>query len=285
MSEIYLVVENGTNTSYIDATLMALFYKSSCIDSMLTQHVDNSDFYYVQELIKNNFVNLVRKRHSVSADLINEIRNYCVTCGLIRTDDFIDIVDVTTFYDFFINGIGGRQLMIETIVISDKINTTAHTLSYIKLEPDDTFAEVSVTDLLREWIDNFILKTQDTSHHIHSKGYHFKQIPFIIPIFINRYVGGRKLTTKKLDIMKKIKFVDNDDPNQKSILWTIHSVLCFSDINPHYYSILNVGDEWYLYDSFMKPSLNKIDMKKEEFMLKIKQECIMIFYRIDDNYC
>ena len=59
------IIENGYNTSYIDSLLVALFYKSSYIDKLLQEHPQNETFYYLQEIIQTNFVNVIKRNYVV----------------------------------------------------------------------------------------------------------------------------------------------------------------------------------------------------------------------------
>ena len=109
------------------------------------------------------------------------------------------------------------------------------------------------------------------------------EIPFLIPIHVNRNIYGNKINTCSVDIMKKIKFSTSDDSNQKNMSWQIHGVICYSKTTQQYYSLIQlISGDWYMYDSTQKPSIYKIEnMKKDDFNFKIKEECVFILYRLD----
>ena len=52
------IIENAINTCYIDSLLVSLFYKPSIIDSVLNKDLKNATGLYLQEYIKERFVNL-----------------------------------------------------------------------------------------------------------------------------------------------------------------------------------------------------------------------------------
>jgi len=261
-----MIIEDGYNTSYIDSLLVALFYKPSSIENILNQQPENNDFCFLQDMIRYNFIDLLRRRYSISSEILNEIRNYSIICGWKQRENIIDLFDISEFYTFLLDGIGCGNLLFEFL---DK---TPHNKFNKNLSMRSLFA--------REMID----QANNVDNRI-TRGYHFGEIPFVIPIFINRR-NKNTLNTTKIDIMKKIKFNTNDDQYQKNMSWNIHSIVCYSEINPHYYTLFQLNDgEWYLYDSTLQPSLHKIEsMTKNDFVNKIQQECVFIFYRLYDGF-
>lgn len=280
MSDIYLVVENGYNTSYIDSLLIALFYRPTNIENLLNHYSEDSEFNYIQDMIKYNFIDLVRRRYSIGSEILNEIRNYCVMCNWKYNENIIDLFDVNDFYAFYINGIKTGHLLFETINAIDQ-KSEQKTLPYIEVVPDDDiYRENILSTMVTQWIDTTLLNKTDNIES--TQCYHFSEIPILLPIYINRKKNS-KLLTQKINIMKKIKLKHNNNVNQEALQWTIQSVICCSEINPHYYTLFLLSDnEWYLYDSTLKPSLYKIDhMTKEDFSNKIKQECVFVLYYLD----
>ncbi len=73
--------------------------------------------------------------------------------------------------------------------------------------------------------------------------------------------------TKKIDIQHKIKL------SQYGPKWKIHSIICKGE---NYYSILNNGGRFILFNDKMIPSIQYINMKN--MAEQIKEECIMAFY-------
>jgi hypothetical protein len=112
--------------------------------------------------------------------------------------------------------------------------------------------------------------------------YKFVNLPSLVPIYIKRKIDGCKV-----DIKKRIQFHKNNNKSQENASWIIHSIICYSRVgNGHYYTILYTAyDDWYLFDNNKMPSLIKIDIYDSDVAEKIKQECVLILYRIDDILC
>ena len=106
--ENIVIVENGVNTCYISSLLVGLFYSSSDIYyKMLERDPKNPNFYYLQELIKVNFIEPLRKNISISADVINEIRNYMFIneWKTDEPDEIFELHDVNDFYSYLYNNL------------------------------------------------------------------------------------------------------------------------------------------------------------------------------------
>jgi hypothetical protein len=249
-------MEDGLNTSYIDALLMALFYKSSYIQDILSDIPLNSDFIYLQELIYQNFVCNIRCHFSIDASIINEIRNYIFLCGWKNECNITDQFNVYELYSFLIDGFN-----------SDKIK-------YIN-ENDGTEITMNYIDCNVE--SNTNIKTLIEKHINEVSQYQMHEIPKYIPLFLNRK------SNYDVDIKYGINFkriIKND--NDKLTLWTIHAIICLpQNENKHYYTIIYDHNEWYYFDNSKLPSLMKIDIKNEDVVLKIKKESVFILYALD----
>ena len=112
---INCIIEKGYNTDYINSLLLAMFYKSSNIETILEYtKKTNTSFIYMQELIKSKFIEPLRCVYSISDNVINEIRNYAVICGwynymtddmddTVNNIDFIEQKNILNFYKFIIH--------------------------------------------------------------------------------------------------------------------------------------------------------------------------------------
>jgi hypothetical protein len=256
-------VEDGYNTSYIDSVLIALFYKPTHLHELLTQLPEKVMFSYLQELIFSNFVEQVRKNYSINSGLMNEIRNYSVVCGWKNGHPLSELYNVSEYLDFLLTGFNSFPIKIETLS-SQSILT-----NYITLNVHE---DSNIKSLLDEWINTTTSK----------QPYIFEDLPPLVPIYINRNVDGYKI-----DIKKRIQFHKNNNKSQNNASWIIQSIICYSRVGKgHYYTILytTYGD-WYLFDNNKLPSLLKIDIYDSDIAEKIKQECVLILYRIDDILC
>lgn len=282
MNNINFCIEGGINTSYIDTLLMALFYKPSIIDTLINYPPTKSEFYYFQELLKL-LVDSARRHYSIGSDLLNEIRNYSIICGWKQNENILELFDVGEYYEFIIDGTYIGKIKCELInteenTIEEKIiNIIDIPLNLIDNE------NISNRELLNKWIEhNLLQRTNNKNKYC----YHFTELPNFITIKLNRFDSHNKMFDReKIDIMMSIKFDSNNDVNQSTVKWKIHSIICYSETNPHYYSILHVNTKWYIYDSYNIPSLEELNIKHEDMANKIKQECVLLFYKLEEfNY-
>lgn len=273
------VVANGLNTSYIDTLLMALFYKSSHLRTILSQYPEQSKFIYLQELINNNFIDNIKNGYSVDSSIMNEIRNYSIVCGWKDGCNIIDLYSVTDYMKFLMKGIGFGQIDFEFVEFSDTENEKVKTLSinYIDVMINEN---TNVNILLENWYNQNIKNPPEKLSVLCNR---FKELPILIPIYFNRNNGF----SYQVDIKKRIKFKKNNDYTQNNASWVIHSLICFSNSGGgNYYSVLKADtDQWYHFSNDKIPSLMKIKISDFDISNKIKQECVMAIYRLDDNMC
>ena len=274
--KIQCIVENGYNTSYINTLLFSLFYRpNKYLDELLSKNINNPSAYYLQELIKENFVDPIRKHFSISNDSINEIRNYLMINNWATSDCKLNQQqDISKFYKFIIDYLKGNYIEFEIFNIVDghiKNIDTNFIVPFIVIKPHNTS---SVKELFINWIKDYILK-DNTNYY-----YKLNNIPSYICFYINRFGNNNEI-----DIMKKIKFFNNNDTTQKCITWKIHAVICVSGKkleNCHYYSIVCNYNKWILLDDTKIPSLEYVDMSDDDVIEKIKRECTFIIYTLKD---
>lgn len=279
MSNNIFVVGSGLNTSYIDSLIVALFYKSSHLQELLTQFPDDNKFVYLQEMISNNFVDQIRRNNSIDYSIVNEIRNYSFICGWKDKCNLTDLYNPVDYMKFLMNGIGFGNISFEIMEHTEKDNEIIKTLDVNFLEVNVS-ENITIKKLLEKWIDINIKRNKSSLI-----AYQFREVPLLIPIYVNRNNEHKGITNYEIDVMKKIRFKNNKN---NKISWCIHSVICFSNSggNTNYYSIVNTYDNnWYLFSNNKIPSFNKINIFDEYISKKIKQECVLVFYRLNDDLC
>jgi phage gp36-like protein len=245
MNNISFIVSNGLNTSYIDSLLMALFYVHTELNEVLIQDPCDVKFVYLQELINQNFIKKVKNNYSIDISIINEIRNYSIMCGWKNEGNITDLYPVIDYMIFLMDGIGFG------FICEDKLKYIEIYINY----------NTDIKTLLNVWINKHI--NFDTFDE-------FEKSTMLIPIYFNRTIG----TSYKIDIKEKIKFRHN------KISWIIHSIICFTNTGGgNYYTILKSNDNWFLFSNEKIPSLIEIQIKDVEISNKIKQECVLVFYK------
>lgn len=297
------VVENGYNTCYIDSLLIAMFYKTSCLENMLRTDPKNSYFIYLQEIIKTKFVDQIRKKVSVTADIMNEIRNFANICGWKNGSyhQLLEQQDVSEFYIFLTSNMDTMPIEIQRQTITEALKNEndigrIESLPYISLAVPvlDSDQEVSVKMLLNSWMND---NTADLKREIYEKGikktkvvkgfniYKIVNIPPIVAISLNRFTGGERIETK-IDIQKRIKLYHVCDEGN-GLKWRIHAIICHRGLTPksgHYYSILFDDDKWLVFDDLSIPCLKEVNIKDKIVMDTIKRECVFLIYTYDDSF-
>ena len=133
------VVEKGYKTSYINSLFMALFYKrNNNIETLLNNFPENPAALYLQELIKDNFIEPIRKQFSIKSNNINEIRNYIIINSMEYSNLLIKQEDIGNFYKFIVDFFNGEYVQFEIFKITDNIiNSTNSSLKmpFISLNP------------------------------------------------------------------------------------------------------------------------------------------------------
>jgi hypothetical protein len=280
MTSIFMI-DDGLNTSYIDTVLVALYYNHTHLNEMLINLPEESKFTYLQEIIKNDIIKPIRKNFSITSSTMNELRNYSFICGWKNNEDITELFNVVDYMSFLTNGFGSYKIKYDVAEISTKTqseNITSIEIDYIQ---SNVSYDTDIKSLLDVWKKSLSKKTSETTSH-----YKFMELPMLIPIYINRHSNGTQINNCKIDINQKIKFTKNNNKMQSDMSWSIHSIICFSKYNGgHYYSIISTDDTWYIFNNSKIPSLSPIDMYNDNNSNKIKQECVIVLYRLDDKIC
>jgi len=319
-NKFLFIVENGYNTCYISSLLMSLFYKPSYLDNILNCDPKSACYFYLQDIIKIKFVDNVRKNISVSAEIMNEIRNYCNICGW-KNENINEIInqqDVNEFYTFIIDAMNIYPIEIQRHTITEAlsnendtgriekipfINLTIPTQdnltntkdnNILKKKEDNKKDELSVKELLNNWLNHNIVDIKrEIINDFGEKEikyvkalniYKVMNVPLFVAISINRFSSIESKKNKiKIDIKKKIKLHNTGE--NKGIKWKIHSIICHKGETirtGHYYSIIFGSDnKWLIFDDLIIPSLKQVNIKDTAIMNKIKEECVFLIYTYD----
>lgn len=290
------IVENAGNTCYIDSLLMALFYNQTLIDRLLVKDIPDTMGIYLQEYIKEKFVNLVRKKNSVIAEDINMIRTLCFQLGWRSDgnldDEYINQQDVNEFYIFLMNMFQNEQIETVRKTILEEDNTSnvgeKERLPFIPLALPESNTSVTIKQLLHNWIyDNIIDYKQeqndgdDKAEKVEKivKGLNTHQIinnPYLISLSVNRFNNfGVRINTSVI-IQKKICLNGAD--------WTFHAAVCHrgnSLKSGHYYSLISMNNNaWYLFDDLELPCLQEVKMDDPVVVNMFKKESVFLIYRL-----
>jgi hypothetical protein len=283
-NDIISIVEDGMNTSYIDCLLITLFYKpNKYLISQLDKNPDKPSGIYLQELIKEKFIEPLQRNFSISSSTLNEIRNYSAICGF----NMIDIIkeqNIIDYYSFLSDLFNLEKLVIDVEEIKDnviKVNNTVNLKNITFIPTVDT----NIKNLLVNWINNNILKTNIQLNTMNTYNiYSLQNIPNFIIINIDRFNNQNK-NKFKIDIMRKIKFFNNNIQSQNYLKWRLQSIICHSGEtieSGHYYTIIYNKNKSLIFDNKSFPSFNKININDDEVRDKIMSECVLLLYTIID---
>lgn len=309
-------VDNAGNTCYIDSLLMGLFMPQSITERLLKKDPAEKTAIYLQEYIKINFVERVRRGERVDIETMEMIRILCVHNGWLKEKnrrigdiETYDQQDVNEYYHFMMELLGGELIEIqrETITecaLPDKSDIgEARKLPFIQLSIPLEKKKVTVKEILYEWMyDNCLdikryVITGTGKEEKMVKGLNVNRIvntPDIIGLSINRFTNpSRKRIETEVIIQEKIYpfknvTVGGQDVNQplgammmQDIKWKIQSIICHkgeTTANGHYYTVLRKEGKWYRFDDLYEPSMWEVSLSDERVKGEIKKDCVFLIY-------
>ena len=242
MTNKMLFIEDGHNTCYINSLLTGLFYVPSIIHTkLLEEDPKNIYFVYLQEIIKNSYVDYIRKGIPIMADTVNEIRNFCFFSGF--SSNIAEKHNVSDYLNFIVSNISPiDQKIIDLDISTEKTN---------------------IKKLLNEKTSDFL------PNNLHHRLY-------MIPIYINRYVNGTKLDTK-VDIKRKIMI---ENSKYRWVIHCVICHNGENLIDGYHYVIMSCNNKWILFDDRHIPSFQEIDMRDKLIVDKIMKECVLLIYKM-----
>lgn len=303
--EPFIVVNTG-NTCYIDSLLMALFFTPSCADYLLKTNIKDGITLYLQELIKVQFVDMVRHSKSVSHNTVDIIRNCCYEIGW-RNESKNEIFlqqDVSEFYMFLLDKLKGTQIKIQRETITEALRSKDDIgkevdIPYIPLGlPNDITKDITIKKMLHDWmydnlkeVNRFVI-TEKGKEHKNVPGLDVKHIvnaPKVIALSINRFqnrIENGKIVIRRnstgIDIQRKISPFHNKQMIHKHE-WEFQSAICHrgDTMNSgHYYTLLHHNNKYYVFDDLNTPSIIPVKMEDTNVTNVIKKECIFLIYRL-----
>lgn len=275
------IVENAINTCYIDSLIMALLYKNSPIDNILSKDLKNGTgvHIYLQEYIKEKFVNLVRNNKSVLSEDVEMIRVISSQIGWFNNEEYMNQQDVTEFYCFLADIFEFEKIMIQRKSLLQNNNNKLgekETIPYIPLYLPEC-QNITVKKMLSDWQYDNISHIENTKS---LNTYDIINSPLIIGLAINRFSNeGIRIDTNVI-IQKKIhlneKVLQTDE-------WYFHAAICHrgnSLKEGHYYTLISGNDGvWYIFDDLQVPCMREVKMDDYEITNMLKKECFFLIYR------
>ena len=275
------IIENAINTCYIDSLLVSLFYKTSIIDSVLNKDLKNATGLYLQEYIKERFVNLIRTNTSILQDDIEMIRTICSQLGWLNVDEYMNQQDVTEFYCFLMDTFEIEKLTIQRRTLTDTTISNLvgdkEVIPYIPLHLPESEQPSTIKGMITQWqYDNISTITNQQNNCLNS--YTILNSPFLIGFAINRFNNkGIRIRTSVI-IQKKIHLNE-----KKTEEWNFHAAICHKGDtlkSGHYYTLIAISDtSWYIFDDLCVPCMREVRMDDPKVTNMIKKECVFVLYR------
>lgn len=275
-NHITSIVEDGFNTTYIDSLLIALFYNNNkYLLEILNLNPIKPAGIYLQELIKQKFVEPLQRNFSISSPTINEIRNYSIICGF-ETDDITKEQNIMKYFKFIAELFNIDKIGFELEQIKDNsnlVNKNILSIGHLTFKPQ---TDTTIKNLMEKWIDDNIFKNNQYQSNLYNI-YSLSDIPTYIIIDINRESDTDEIKTK-IDIMKRIKFY-NSLHTQNYLKWNLQSIICNDKT---YYTIIYNNKNSIMFNNKYFPSFTHININEDEIKDKIMSECIMLVYTLND---
>lgn len=290
------IIENAGNTCYIDSLLMSLFYTPTHIDRLLNKEIKNTMGIYLQEYIKEKFVNNIRNNKSITYDDIEMIRALCFQIGWRNSpdtnknnDEYINQQDVNEFFIFLMDLFENECIEITKSTLSDNSsdkmdNNVVEKIPFIPLALPESIANISIKQMLHNWLYDNISEIKNTDDKDYTKRLHIYNItnlPYIICLSVNRFTNeGIRIETDVI-IQKKIRPYDNRFINSNE--WGFHAAICHrgtTNKSGHYYSLINYADIWYIFDDLEFPCMQEVKMDDKYVTDMIKKDCVFLIYRL-----
>lgn len=292
MSVEPFIVDNAGNTCYIDSLLMGLFYHNTHIERLLNKDIKSTLGLYIQEYIKENFINQVRKNKSVTASDMEMFRLLIFQAGWRKNSSSYDEEltyqqDVNEFYIFLMELLESDKIEIirRTItegMLSDSDNGIKELLPFIPLSLSENGMKITVKEMIHNWLYNNIVdvtRNVEVDKEKMIKGlatFNMINVPQIISLSINRFNNlGIRIDTSVI-IQKKICINTSE--------WVFHAAICHKGntlTSGHYYTLISINNtKWYTFNDLDVPCMKEVTMDDPEVTNLIKKECVFLIYRL-----
>lgn len=239
-----IFIESGHNSSYLTSVLISLFFNNTYLEDMLlNKNTDDIKFVYLQELIKNEFINNIKNNKSIFSKSINKIRILSHFFGWLKEEHLFEETNPKDYVNFLL------------------CNFDAYSLNKNK----NTVVDITVNN-------NTSIKNECDKR--------FKDPIKLSKIFPLLTINVNKSTNKdSIEIEKHITltYIINNDTIQ--IKWLFHSAICFD--GKKYYSLIVSKKKWYFFSDNHLPAFISIDMSNLNTINKIKSEVCLVFYKTD----
>lgn len=255
LDNIY-IIEDGCNTNYISCLILTMFLDKNIIyKSFLLNDNIPIENLYLQELIKS-IISDFKNYKIINTSKQNYLRNYLYFKGFLSANTILNNNSIEELYNFLY-----EKLNIPKIEFLNILGNNVELMNYINLNINDS--DTNIKKILEYNLQNKLLNN----------------IPNFLAIKLN------KLDENYLfDIQKKITLNSvynyTNHVNMK-LIWEITSIICFEKELNNYYSFIQVNNNWYIINQLNIPSIQKINIKNYENIIKSK--AIFVIYQYIEN--
>ena len=270
-----IILEDGYNTDYMYSMIIALFYNPTDeINQIINTDTNNYNVYYIQEYIKLKFIYQLHHNISIESAVINKFRLFLYNCGW-QSGDILSKAKLDEFYIFMISNLMKHTL--HASIINPSNNThrdykfnLIH-LTHQHVQPS-TSQIIGLSTMVSNWVDVNLISGTNT--------YKFENIPNIIPIYIDLRNDQTGLNEHYIDITEGLAFTNNGNPAQRSLIWSIHSMICQTSDGTYYCIVFDADMQMMAFSDKSIPSNQRMDPNNLDTVKKIMQEVRFVFYKL-----
>jgi len=277
MDKFKFVFDNYNNSSYISSILIALFYNKRLsieLDKALSDPVN----IYIQKFIKFNIINKMLEGKTIKYNIVKDFL-------LILTNNKFNLNErnIYLFYEYLIKIFELEEIKFKKKSLIKNNIIEEQKIKYIDLYLDNSLKNNNIKNLL----DNWILNNNNKSKNKSQTNLDIRKIinvPKIISIKVNRE-NNNKFINIDLIINKKIcLFNFSRNYSLEKMRWNVSAIICRNiNVKDNYYTVLIKNNKWLLFNDLNIPCIEEISMSNNLITNKIKKECYLIIYIIDDK--
>lgn len=254
------IIENDKE-QYISNILMALFYFKTHIEKILSNSMKDGKIVYMQEYIKNYFIDSVRANRSITYSILKNIIELFGDNNWPQCHYGNETSKLSSFYDFLMILFG-----VEPLRIIQNVDRNIHNVYAIQLEIPSISAPATSVNIL-DLINNMKC--------------HMLNTPSFVCLSINRFIESN-MNKLEVIIPKKIKLTTIDflDKNK----WYFHSAICYDFDKKNYFTLLHENNTWLIYNCNNIPCLMEVKMDDICVTQLIKTSSLLILYKSNKFY-
>jgi hypothetical protein len=153
----------------MDSVMVAIFFKKTGMDHCLDKDLKSVQNVFLQQFIKINFVDKIRRKEKITMEQINIIRNMCQESGWKENENIFNQQDASEFYNFIAQVFEFPLLEIQRNTITGALPNKGDVNNGEKIP----FIPLSIP--LKKCMTSDSTDDQKTEHYESQKDYYFQE--------------------------------------------------------------------------------------------------------------